>query len=174
MANGGSPKRSVLAMKWMSVVLGAFLFGVASEDTRPPAEVSLTIHRRGHALEPPPDAAAEATGLVLACERQLSAAEAVLRLAVSKEQIRALRDEEVVLELRYPSPRSFVLEARDGRTIKADALLIPLTGTFAEGGVTTIFVHLGSWKPGPYRKTDGLSELTARLGDLGLPSDTTD
>lgn len=144
------------------------IFGAQTSCSDTLQQAVLTIQHEGRQLELPAGEHEAIRALVVACERQLSAVDGLLRLAVSAERIETLRQQETVIEIRYPTSRSFVLEALGGHEIEADSLLIPLTGEFAQGEMATYFVHLGTWKPGPYRNSGGVPELRRLLGDLGV------
>lgn len=166
------------ACRWPSTAVRPVLFLAAAlfctqtscSDALP--ETMLTVQQGGKQIELPVEAGGAAQALVVACEDQLSAVDGLLRLAVSAESIEALRQKETVIEIRYPTSRSFILEALGKHEIQADRLLIPLTGEFAEGEMATFFVHLGTWKPGPYRKSFGAPELRHLVENLGVLVDS--
>jgi hypothetical protein len=152
--------------------LVAALFCTQTSCSDIPSEAVLTVKQGGRQVELPTEASEKIRALVATFEQQLSTVDGMLRLAVSTELIENLRQKETIIEIRYPNSRSFILEGMNNYKIEADSLLVPLTGEFAEGEIATIFVHLGTWRPGPYRKSGGLTELrhlvknVANLTDL--------
>jgi len=150
--------------------LVAALFCAQTNCSDTPLEAVLTVQQGGRQVELPTEAEAseEIRALVIACERQLSAVDGLLRLAVSAELIETLRQTETVIEISYHTSRSFVLEALGKHEIEADGLLVPLTGEFAQGEMATFFVHQGAWRPGPYRKSGGIAELRRLVRNLGV------
>lgn len=159
-------KRPVLAS--FVLLLGAAVLGTqanCSESTEPAV---LTLWQNGTAVALPAETGEAVKTLVAAGERQLSLADGMLRLAVSNDSVEALKKGETAIEIRYATPRSFVLEARGRREIHVEGFLVPLTGEFAEGEIATYFVYHGTWKAGPYRKNGGIPELRRLVAELGV------
>jgi len=92
----------------------------------------------------------------------VAAASSVLRLAVTPELLRRLRENEQALEVDFGKPRVFRLAAPLERELRARRLLIPLTGELAGAMTTILWDDGGGYRAGPLRAekpTDDLADL---------------
>jgi hypothetical protein len=124
-------------------------------------EPGLTVHRDGSAVRVDVGAPG-GRALLEACEKRVAAANSVLRLAVTPELLRRLRENEQALEVDFGKPRVFQLGAPLERELRARRLLIPLTGELAGGMTTILWDDGGGYRAGPLRAempTDDLASL---------------
>lgn len=52
--------------------------------------------------------------------------------------------------------------------MEIDGYLIPLTGEYALGDITTIFIWMDGYRSGPYRNSKGPAELRRFVEGLGV------
>jgi hypothetical protein len=100
-------------------------------------------------------------------ENQLKTANSIFKLAVGENLIRDLYKNEISVEIRYPKLKTFIIPINN-LEIKAQRLLIPITGEFA-GKITTIFYGNASfYSSGPYVNSEGTKDFEYLVESLGI------
>jgi hypothetical protein len=131
-------------------VAALFLAAIASTDAGEMPTVILYDHGEALVLDAEPS-----VSLIERCERDVAAADDVLRLAVSDATTRELKQQELVLEVVYPAVRTI---SSRGRALEISRLLVPLSGNLA-GELTTIFYGTAGYRHGPLRRRLSSEEL---------------